>query len=186
MSLSEGGQSARHHSSSHATGGPTDSKPRPHGLITRSGDGYVETMAQLIICEKRGIWAAALRWHQKSHRISMLGTRSLMDARSELQRAPDSVAALEATTASVEGVLRLLLESRLAWPRSRIIVLLTNEVAGFDELCWESGAALVVVSPRRLDLVMRFVQKCLAMQEPLEMTMRERVWTELPWNGNHP
>ena len=146
----------------------------------------LKTMAQLIICEKRGLWAAALRWHQKPHRTAMLETRSLMDARSELQKTPDSVVALEATAANVEGVLRLLLESRLAWPRSRIIVLLTNEVAGFDELFWESGAALVVVSPRRLDLVMRFVQKCLAMQEPPEMTMRERVWTRLPWNEGHP
>lgn len=146
----------------------------------------LKTMAQLIVCEKRGLWAAALRWHQGPYRIAIQETRSLIDARSELQKTPGGIVALEATAANVEGVLRLLLESRLAWPQSRILVLLTYEVCSCNELFWEAGAAYVVVSPRRLDLVMRFVQKCLAMQQPPEMTTRELVWSRLPWNEDRP
>lgn len=140
-------------------------------------------IAQLIICEKKGFWAAALRWQPGSLTLPTQETRSLIDTRSALQAAPASLLALETTLANAEGVLRLLHESRQAWPMSRVVVLLTSEVGALRDLFWESGAALVVSSPRRLDLVRHFIERNLAIHEPPEQLTRDWVWSRLPWTA---
>ncbi len=137
--------------------------------------------AQFIVCEKTGSWAAALRWHQGARPLPLQETRSLIDARATLLKSPASILALEVTAANAEGVLRLMLEARRLCPDAREIVLLTNEVGVFAPLFWESGAVFVVLSPRRLDRVVRLVERHLAGQEAPELSTRERVWARLPW-----
>lgn len=141
------------------------------------------TTAQFIVCEKSGDWAATLRWHQGARPLPLRETRNLIDARAVLFEAPTSILALETTAANAEGVLRLMLEAHRVWPESRVIVMLTSEVGKFANLFWESGAAFVVLSPRRLDRVVRLVERNLARHEPPELTTREWVWARLPWNA---
>src|SRR5687767_7713011 len=115
--------------------------------------------AQFVVCEKKGNWAASLRWHQGPRPLPLQETRGLIDARAILMTAPASILALETTSANAEGVLRLMFEAQRVWPESRVIVLLTREVGMFANFFWEFGAALVVLSPRRLDHVVRYVER---------------------------
>jgi hypothetical protein len=137
--------------------------------------------AQLIVCEKKGNWATALRWHQQARPLPIQETRSLIDARNALMAAPASILALEATPANLEGVIRLMYEARRNWPECRVIILLSLELATSADLFREFGATWVVQSLRRTDRVVRLVERILALQDPPELTTRERVWARLPW-----
>ena len=138
--------------------------------------------AQFIICEKSGNWAAAFRWHRGSHALLLHETRSLIDARAALASSPSSVIALETHSLNAEGVVHLTMESHRTWPNSRILILLARDVRSLDDLFWELGAALVVHSPRRVDRVVRFVERCLVQPKSPDLPTREWVWSRLPWS----
>ena len=144
------------------------------------------TSALCVVCEKTGHWAAALRWHSGSRRIPLRETRSLIAARAALLQAPTSILVLETTAANAEGVLRLILEVRRTCPKSRTIVLLMSETKALQHRFWEAGAAFVALSARRLDRIVRLVERHLELQEPPLLTTRERVWTRMPWNVEAP
>jgi hypothetical protein len=136
---------------------------------------------RFLLCERTGYWTAAIRWQQNARPLPLQEIRSLIDLRASLLQSPASIAAIEVTPANAEGVLRLLLEIRQLHPGARVIVMLTSEVLSLAEIYLEVGAALVVLSMRRLDRVVRLVEFHLASQELPNTTTRERVWARLPW-----
>lgn len=142
----------------------------------------MENSPQFIVCEKTGIWAAAIRWQQNARPLPLKQARSLIDARSLLLQSPSSVVAVEVTSANAEGALRLILEMRTISPSACAIALLTNEVLNLGGLFLESGASLAVMSPRRLERIVRLVERHIARQESPVLTTRERVWARLPWS----
>jgi hypothetical protein len=134
-----------------------------------------------IVCERTGNLAAALRWHSADHPLPLAETRSLMAARAVLLESPASVFVLETTTANAEGVLRLLLEAANTCPAARGGVLLTAGCRSLAPLFWEIGALFVARSPRRIDRVVRLIQRQLSRQESPELSVRDKVWANLPW-----
>lgn len=142
----------------------------------------MDNAPQFIVCEKTGIWAAAIRWQQNVRPLPLKQARSLIDARSLLIQSPSSVIALEVTTANAEGALRLILEMRNISPVACAIALLTPEIVELGGLFLESGAALAVLSPRRLERIVRLAERHISQLESPSLTTRERVWARLPWS----
>jgi len=136
--------------------------------------------ALLIICERTGTWAAALR-RALADRVKLRETRSLEACESELSTAPQSILALELNATNVERVLDLL--ARLAWqaPQARAIVLADRRWRAYEWLLREAGAVHVVTSRRDLGSVADLVAAHVARLPVRPASVTQRIWDALPW-----
>lgn len=137
--------------------------------------------AGFIVCEKKGDWAAALRWAQRDGKMRIHELRSLIDCRNELRSAPASVLALETNASNIEGVLRLMIEMQSSSPQARVIILADVNVQRWEELLREAGAIHVVYSTRRLEQIIAAARQRIAKVQRSNRTLREAIWSRLPW-----
>src|SRR5262245_55008675 len=126
-----------------------------------------------IVCEKTGAWAAALRFAVGADGLRIYETRSLEHCRDELGQFPCSFLSLEATALNIESVIRLLDEVRQSFVDARTMVLTQPDMAFAEDHLREAGAIDVVLSPRRLDLVVRQAQKHLGNVSPPQLPLRD-------------
>lgn len=139
------------------------------------------TVARLLVCERDGYWATALRLAGPPISLRIYELRNLIDCRRELEQSPASLVVVEATRTSIEGVWYLLQETQRSYPQARIVVVGGADVTTWHDLLREAGAVLVVDSPRRLDRVLRLAQRHTERLPRAEMSLRDQVWSRLPW-----
>lgn len=145
---------------------------------------------RLIVWETGDLWSVALRWQTGLRHGEIQHAASLREVGDLLREAPASLAFLEATSTTAEGVWRFLWESARTTPRPRIVVATPAETRGLADFFREVGALWVVRSPRRLDRLRPWLAP--APVDPNREDVlgdfpgTDAIWERLPWNTPFP
>jgi hypothetical protein len=143
-------------------------------------------MAPLVICERKGRWAADWRRLAASQgegwpRIRLVEVRTAADCLSELDRAPAAFVLLECTEESLAARLRLLDQIDRQYPEAICAAAVERVGEAWHALLREFGAVHVVGSPLGLLELARMMGRRGACGEPPDEPLRERIWARLPW-----
>ena len=136
--------------------------------------------AKLIVCERTGRWAVALRREVAETGVRVWETRSLADCRDELAANPASFAVIE-LGANVAAVLRFLVRQQRQFPAARVAVVANRSQAGYEWLMREAGAVHFLCSSRDVAVLARLACRHLAEVPPQQQSLVERIWASLPW-----
>jgi hypothetical protein len=136
--------------------------------------------AKLIVCERTGRWAVALRRELADVGVRVWETRSLADCRDELVENPASFAVIELGR-NTAGLLRLLASQSRRFPAARLAVVADRSQADFEWLMREAGAVHFLCSPRQIGLLARLACRHLAQAPAPQQSLTERIWSSLPW-----
>jgi DNA-binding response OmpR family regulator len=137
--------------------------------------------ARVIVCEKTGRWATALRRAFHGLQLRVVETRSLAECWRELEQSPASLVALEFVAGNRETLLRRLLDLRSRYRRAQAIVLAERGLEPLEWVLREAGAVDVVFSPRSLAPTARLAQRYVQSVPPADIDIREAVWRRLPF-----
>jgi hypothetical protein len=145
----------------------------------------VETLlmstCHLIICEKMGRWAAALRLALEGQEPHIVETRSLAGCERALAKSPWSLMAIEATAANLEAVLDFVLRATARFPHLSVVVLLDSDASEAAALFCEAGAIGVVVSLLEAPRLARLARRQFAIAPQHEPGLAEFVASRMPW-----
>jgi hypothetical protein len=136
--------------------------------------------ARLIVCERTGRWAVALRRELANSGVRVWETRTLDDCFSELADSPASLLVLELGD-DVAGLLDRLARRARRFPRARMAVVADRSRPDHQGLLREAGAVHFVASPRQVGRLARLACRHLAQVPPLQQNLTERIWANLPW-----
>ena len=134
--------------------------------------------ARLIVSEKRGGWAAALR---RETDCRVYETRSLAACWRELAHWPHSFLVLELTLDNAEELIRRLPDLGREFPGAVAVIVTERRVGALQWLLRESGAAHVAASPRCLRPVAQMARRHLATAPELDLPTTQRILASLPW-----
>jgi hypothetical protein len=135
----------------------------------------------LIVCEKTGRWAAALRSALGERPPSLVETRSLAGCEAALVDAPHSLVALETTASNLEATLAFVGRSIGRFPRCYFVALLDPEICDAALLIREGGAIATFDSVLDAARIVRLAKRQLARAPRQEAEGRESVWERMPW-----
>jgi hypothetical protein len=136
--------------------------------------------AKLIVCERTGRWAVAMRRELADAGVRVWETRALADCRDELIENPASFVIVELGSSS-GGVLRFLASISRRFPAARVAVVADRSRADYELLMREAGAVHFVYSPRRIGMLARLACRHLAQAPSTQHSFAERIWSSLPW-----
>jgi len=140
--------------------------------------------ARIIVCEKTGSWATALRRALSSTRYRLYETRSLAECWRELEQSPASVVAFELTMENCEALLERLLDLSRHFPRARAIALGSRALKPIECLAREAGAVHVLLSPRGVAHAARVIERHMAQVPGDQLPFRQAIWSVLPWGNS--
>jgi hypothetical protein len=150
--------------------------PRPLGGRVAGVGG-----ARLVVLERTGRWAVALRRELPVEGVVVQETRSVPECWDVLARHPASFVVAELTRSSAEALV-----DRMAWlerdfPLARVAVVADRSLAGWE--CWmrEAGAVHFTVSSRELRPVARMAVRHLDAAPKPQLSVTERIRASLPW-----
>jgi hypothetical protein len=136
---------------------------------------------RLIVCEREGRWAVALRRELVESGVRVWETRSLADCWEMLSGAAASFLVIELTKGNADAVVRRLLRLPREFPQARAAAVGARGLVGYSCLLREAGAVEFVASPRRLGLLSRMACRHLASVPPPSQSLAQRIWAGLPW-----
>lgn len=150
---------------------PPDPRPLPEGA----------SPARLVVCERSGRWAVALRQALGPAAGDLTETRSVSDAWDLLARCPASFVVAELDSATAD-----LLLARLAWlqrdfPLARVAIVAARSWRRYEWLLRAAGAIDFVVSPRAIAPLAQAITRHLRHAPQPRLSLTDRIWTELPW-----
>ena len=137
--------------------------------------------ADVIICERSGSWAAALRPVVVDAGARVRETRTLVECEIELEHSPTAVVAVEVTAENLARALHCVDAWRASYPGAMLVALLAREVGQFDEVLREAGAAHVVTGTRRLHGISAIIE-VRTRRRSGRPNMLEEIWAGLPWD----
>jgi len=137
--------------------------------------------ARLIVCERSGRWAIALRRQLAEAGVQVHQSRGLADCWELLREAPGSFLVVEVAPAETEGLLRRLARLHREFPLARLAVVADRAGAGCQWLLREAGAVHFTCSPRQLGPLAGVVCRHLAQVPAPPQTLSDRLWASLPW-----
>jgi hypothetical protein len=138
-------------------------------------------MSRLIVCEKTGRWAAALRRAARSRALPLVEVRSLEQLERELVENPAAIAAVEVSAASLVRVATRVAAWRSQFARVAHLFLADEELAPLEPQLRETGAVHVAFSPRDLRSTVRLIRRHLARAPQPALTVEESILARLPW-----
>jgi hypothetical protein len=148
--------------------------------------------SRLLICERTGKWAVALRRELGGDARWIVETRALSQLSEALAEHPASLAAIELAAGAPCSRQRLeaaaaefageLLQLRDQFPAAGFVILAKEVSADAQWLLREAGAAHIAVSRRRLAPVARIWQRHRRRHPPAESGVKEILWERLPWS----
>ena len=143
---------------------------------------------RLLIFETTGEWNVAIRWQTGLGTGEVRTLSTLLEARTAIRESPGTLAVLEATRATAEGVWRLIWELRRTCPSARVVVVLDAAVRDLADLFHEVGALWVASSPRRLDRLRSWLVPAGPatpdLQQATAAEVKESLWARLPWGNS--
>lgn len=137
--------------------------------------------SRMIVCEKTGRWAAALR----AAGATVSSLRSLTPCEAALSADPAVVLAIETTPTNIEAVLGLLLRSSRL-PQARLVAFIAADFAAAEPLLREAGACDVLTSVTEAPRLVRLARRQLRQAPPPVQSLREMVAARLPWAAYAP
>jgi len=137
--------------------------------------------ARVIVCERTGRWAVALRRAWPGESVQIWETRSLAECWEVLAEAPGSFIVLELDAAHVDALLQRMVGLSRDFPLARVAVVADRALADWQWLLRESGAVHFTCSPRRLGPVARLARRHLGEMPSPPRTVKQEVWARLPW-----
>ena len=156
------------------------SVPPRAGLAADGTSATAGTPARLIVCERTGCWAVALRRELAGAEIRVWETRTLADCWTELAQSPASFLVLEMGRNVAELLGRMARLPR-EFPAARLAVVADRSLAGYEGLMREAGAVHFVCSLRQVGLLARLACRHLAQVPPPQQSLTERISANLPW-----
>jgi hypothetical protein len=137
--------------------------------------------ARVIVMEREGRWAAALRRAAGRRKLPLVETRSLEQVERELAEFPASAVVLEVGPDNVFARLRRLAQWRSRWGSACFVLAASPAMAAIEASLREAGAAHVEYSPRHLRALARLIRRHLGKAPLREIPLKEAVWARLPW-----
>lgn len=135
----------------------------------------------VIVCERTGRWAVALRRELSGVAVRIQETRSLADAWSLLSRCPTAFVVAELTRNNADALLARLARMDRDYARARVAVVAQRELLGCQWLMREAGAVHFVVSSRDLAPLAQAICRHREQMPVKKLSLAEQVWAELPW-----
>ncbi len=136
--------------------------------------------ARLIVCERTGRWAVALRRELAEAGIRVWETRTPDDCWQELAESPASFVVLE-LHGKIPALLRHIARLPREFPQARLAMVADRSMAGYQSIAREAGAVYFVCSPRRTETLAQLACRHLAQVPPPPQNLTERIWASLPW-----
>ena len=140
-------------------------------------------MSSLIVCEKTGRWAAALRCAAGSRELPISEVRSLEQAERELSVHRAAIVAMEVGEASLVRVATRLAAWSKRFPDAAFLILAEEQLVPLEPRLRETGALHAVFSPRDLSATVRLIRRHLARAARPPQTLEESIWARLPWSA---
>ena len=145
----------------------------------------------LIVMERSGEWAAALRQRLERSQVRLFETRTLDECWRRLVEQPTPLAAIELTADNVRPLMAMLLRLQDELPEVRAIVMAKRQLAEYESLIREAGAIHFLVSPRSLGDVAELVRRRQAQLEASAASRtgdlddpRAEILANLPWSDS--
>ena len=139
--------------------------------------------ARLIVCERTGRWAAALRMELAEAGVRVWETRSLAECWETLAAAPGNFVVVELGAATADDLLARMIGLADSFPRTRVAVVADRSLAEYEWLLREAGAVHFACSRRQLAPLARTACRHLAQVPTPRQGLAERIWAGLPWSG---
>jgi hypothetical protein len=139
--------------------------------------------ARLVVCERTGAWAVALR-RELPAGFRLWPTRSLAEAWDGLAVAPASFLVLELGRGQAEALVARLLRLEHDWPLARAGVVADRSLAGYEWLMRQAGAMHFTCSPRHLAGLADAARRHLAAVPQPDREPLAKIRSSLPWGEN--
>lgn len=139
--------------------------------------------ARLILCEKSGHWAAAMRRAAGSRELPIGEVRSYEQAQRELAERPASIVAIEVSAASVAKTASQVAAWRIRHPAAQFLLLADPDLNSLEPELREAGACHVVYSTRDLAATVRLIRRHLARAPQPQLSLEESILASLPWSA---
>jgi DNA-binding NtrC family response regulator len=138
--------------------------------------------ARLLVCERHGRWAVALRQKLAEAGVRLTETRSLAECRAEIEISPASFVVLELTRKNLDELLQTVRNWPRDYPSLRWIVVADRSLADREEFLREAGATHFTCSPRQASRLAQLTCNHLAQIPPPPQSLTERILSSLPWS----
>lgn len=139
------------------------------------------TAGHIIVCEKSGQWATALRRVLARDDCRLVETRSLAECWQELARGPAAVVVLEVTPANWQAVVARLSALTRRASRTTVVVVGTRDMRPCEPAVREAGAVWLAFSPQQLTAGGPLIQRRLQQATPVATGVKAAIWNRLPW-----
>jgi len=153
---------------------------REHLAVAETAGGTLP--ARLIVCERTGRWAIALRRELAEVGVRVWETRSVDDCWHELARSPASFVVLE-LRGKIPALLQRIVRLSREFPLARVAVAAERSMADYQWIAREAGAVHFLSSPRRATMLAQMACRHLAQVPPPSQNLTERIWSSLPWGA---
>jgi hypothetical protein len=134
----------------------------------------------LIVCEKTGRWATALRRVVRDLPLRIVETRGLVACSQELEQNPTSLIALEFVPERLESVLRWLLELREHFRYARAVVIVRQGAREYEWVLREAGAVHVLFPPHAWEPMARLAARHVRQAPVEDADIYQSIWRRLP------
>ncbi len=138
----------------------------------------------MIVCERTGCWAAALRRELGPRTTRVDEVRSLAQTFRALDEAPASFLVVELNHRTIARLLDLVADMPRWYPLARLAAVSHRSLAGYGPLVRESGAVWFTCRPRQLGPLAEVVRRHLAEAPRPQRGLHERLWARLPWGAS--
>jgi hypothetical protein len=142
---------------------------------------YEAKPGRLVVCERTGRWALALRGELAGAGLRVWETRSPEDCGSVLVESPASFVVLELSEKKIEEILDFTRNWQAEFPLFRFAIVADRDLAPYKWLLHEAGAAEFICSVRKTGALARMACRHLAQVPSLPQSLTERIWANLPW-----
>ena len=140
----------------------------------------------IIVMERTGQWATALRRELPDAAVRLIETRTLEECLRRLAEWPRGIAAIELAEERIEPQLAGLRRIERDCPEAQAIVLAPRELVAFADLLREAGAVHFVSSVRSLGAIAEMIHRRAARLAASEIPaggddLLAEVLADLPW-----
>ena len=136
--------------------------------------------ASLIVCEKSGRWALALRSTVRES-VRVVETRALSQAEQALRSAPASLVALDVAAVKLPQVVDFAIRARRDYPAARLLALLDASLESAAPLLREAGVSDIFYSPLQAAAIARLALQHVLVSPAEDRPLRESIAARLPW-----
>ena len=140
--------------------------------------------ARVIVCERTGRWAVALRRELAGAGVRIRETRSLAECWEMLAESPGGFVVVELSAVHVDALLRQMTRLERDFPLARVAIVADRSLAHYEWLLREAGAAHFTTSTGRLGPVAQLACRHLAEAPSPPRTAKQEIWARLPWGDD--